>query len=77
MKICQGIQTEEVFIIDTIVYGNLTTYEIKDQDKGAFYEQELQLIVEPKMYHIQRVIRKKKEGGRLCIAMCKVERLLR
>ena len=32
MKICQGIQTEEVFIIDAIVYGNLTTYEIKDQD---------------------------------------------
>lgn len=81
MKICQGIQTEEVFIIDAIVYGNLTTYEIKDQDNepilGAFYEQELQLIVEPKMYHIQRVIRKKKEGGRLCIAMCKVERLPR
>ena len=31
-----------MFIIDAIVYGNPTTYEIKDQDnepiKGTFYE---------------------------------------
>ena len=52
MKRYQEIWTEEVFISDAIVYGNLTTYKIKDQDnepiKGTFYKQELQLIVEPK-----------------------------
>ena len=54
----------EVFITDAIVYGNPTTYKIKDQYnkpiKETFYEQELQLIVEPKMYLIKKVIRKKK-----------------
>ena len=32
MKRCQEIWTEEVFIIDAIVYGNPTTYKINDQD---------------------------------------------
>ena len=33
MKRYQEIWTEEVFIIDAIVYGNPTIYKIKDQDK--------------------------------------------
>ena len=44
---------------------------IKDQDnepmKGTFYEQELQLFVEPKTYHIEKVIRKKKEGDHVLL----------
>ena len=60
-----------MFIIDAIVYGNLTTNKIKDQDnepiKGIFYEQELQLIVEPKTYRIEKVIRKKKKGDRVLL----------
>ena len=43
------------------------TYKIKDQDnepiKGTFYEQELQLTLESKMYCIEKVTRKKNEGG--------------
>ena len=68
MKRYQEIWTEEVFISDAIVYGNLTTYKIKDQDnepiKGTFYKQELQLIVEPKTQDIEKVIRKNKKGDR-------------
>ena len=64
----QEISTEEVFIIDAIVYGNPTTYKIKDQDnepmKGTFYEQELQLVVQPKKYRVEKEIRKKKKGDR-------------
>ena len=60
-----------MFIIDAIVYGNLTTNKIKDQDnepiKGIFSEQELQLIVEPKTYRIEKVIRKKKKGDRVLL----------
>ena len=47
MKRYQAIWIEEVLVIHAIVYGNPTTYKIKDQDnepiKGTFYEQELQL----------------------------------
>ena len=50
MKRYQVIWTEEVFIIDVIVYGNPTT-DKKNQDnepmKRTFYEKELQYIVEP------------------------------
>ena len=66
MKRYQEIWTAEVFIIDAIVYGNPTTYKIKDYDnepiKKTFYEQELQFIVESKTYRIEKMIRKKKEG---------------
>ena len=55
--------------IDAIFYDNPTTYKIKDQDneliKGKFYKHELQLIVEPKTYRTEKVIRKKKEGDRI------------
>ena len=66
----QEMWNEEMFIIHAIVYGNPTTYKIKDQDnksiKGTFYEQELQLIVEPITYRIEKVIRKKKEANLYC-----------
>ena len=56
----QEISTEEVFIIDTIVYGNPTTYKIRDKDnepmKETFYEQQLQLIVQPKKYRVEKEI---------------------
>ena len=58
----QEIWTEEVFIIDAIVYGIPNTYKIKYHDNGpikeTFYEQELQLIEEPKTYHIEKLIKK-------------------
>ena len=45
MKRYQEIWIEEVFTVDSIVYGNPTTYKMKDQDnepmQGTFYEQEL------------------------------------
>ena len=60
-----------MIITDAINYGNPTAYKIIDQDnkpmKGAFYEQELQLIVEAKTYRIDKEIRKKKEGNRLLL----------
>ena len=63
--------TEEVFIIDAVVYGNPTTYKIKDQYnepmKRTFYEQELQLIVELKTHRIEKVIQKKKESDRVLL----------
>ena len=54
MKRYQEILTEEVFIIDAIVYVDPTTYKIKDQDngpiKGTFMSKNF--IVEPKTYRI-------------------------
>ena len=71
MKRYQKIWTEVVVIIDAIVYGNPTTYKIKDQDnepiKGIFYEQEFQLISEPRTYCVEKVIRKKKVGDRVLL----------
>ena len=64
MKKHQETLTEEVFIYDAIVYGNPTIYKIKDQDnepiKETFYEQELQLLVEPNTCRIKKGIQKKK-----------------
>ena len=65
----QEIWTEKVFIINAIVCSNPTTYKIKYQDnepiKRTFYEQELQFIVEPKTYRIEKVM--KKEGDRVLL----------
>ena len=67
MKRYSEIWTEEVFVIEAIVYGNPTTYKIKDQDnkpiKETFYEQEFQFVLETKTYRIKNVIRKKKESN--------------
>ena len=55
-----------MFIIDAIVYGNPTTYKIKDRDnepiKTTFYVQELQLIVKPQTYRAEKVIWKIMKG---------------
>ena len=69
MKRYQGIWTEEVFIIDAIVYFNPTTYKIKNHEpiRGSFYEQQLQVILETKTYRIEKVIPKKKEGERVLL----------
>ena len=67
MKKYQKIWTEKVFVIDDIVYGNPIIYKTKNQDneaiKGTFQVEELQLIVEAKTYHIEKVIQNKKEGN--------------
>ena len=42
MKRYQEIWTEEVFIIDAIVYGNPTTYKIKDQDKFQTFKRAIE-----------------------------------
>ena len=55
-----------MFIIVAISYGNPTTYEIK-AIKRTFYKQELRLIVEPKAYHIKKVIQKKKQNDRVLL----------
>ena len=69
MKRYQEIWTEEVYIIDVIVYRNPSTYEIKDQDNEpitrTFYEQELQGISHQESDS-------KEKGGRSFIAICKV-----
>ena len=71
MKRHQMIWTKEVFVIDAIVYSNSTSYKIKYQDnepiKGIFYGHELQLIVERKMYRIEKVIQKKQEAAHVLL----------
>ena len=71
MKGYQEIWTEEVYIINALVYGNPTTCQIKDQDneptKGTFYEQEVS----------HQESDSKEKGGRSCITICKVEMLSR
>ena len=63
----QEIWTEEVFIVTHYVYGNPTVYKISDQAgeeiKGTFYYEELQKVVEPDAYRIERIIRKKKTAN--------------
>ena len=74
----QKIWTEEVFVIDAIVYGDPTTFKIKNHYnepiKGRFYEQKLQFIVEPKPYRINKVIRKKKEDDRVLLYVKRLSR---
>ena len=70
MKRYQEIWIEEVFIVDSIVYGNPTTCKMKDQDnepiQGTFYEQELQLIVKSKTSHRESDW-EKKESNRVLL----------
>ena len=57
--------SEEIFVIRKILHGNPITYKLKDQAgedlKGMFYEAELQKVIEPSTYRIEKVIRKKKD----------------
>ena len=67
-----------MFIIDAIVYGNPNTYKIKDQDNGLIKKDILRAraSVDCKIQgesHWESDLKEK--GGRLCIAICKVERL--
>ena len=59
--------TEEIFIITHKLLGNPLTYKLKDQAdesiKGVFYVDELQKIVEPSTYRIEKIIRKKKSSN--------------
>ena len=60
----QEIWTEEIFIITHYVEGNPTVYKLEDQGgepiKGTFYYEELQKVIEPSAYRIERIIRKKR-----------------
>jgi len=63
--------SEEIFIIRERLPGQPTCYKLKDQAgedlKGMFYAAELQKVVEPSTYRIEKVIRKKRDpsGGLL------------
>ena len=56
--------TEELFKIRAVLKTRPITFKVSDQSgediKGTFYESEIQKVLEPKVYRIERVIRKKK-----------------
>ena len=61
----QEVWTEELFIVThCIIVKNFTVYKLKDQNgepiKGTFYFEELQKVIEPDTYRIERIIRKKR-----------------
>ena len=62
--------SEEIFIIQSKIDGNPIVYKLVDQAgediKGTFYARELQKVIEPKAYRIEKVLRKKRDSsGRL------------
>ncbi len=62
--------TEEVFIIVKRTNRTEPIYEIEDLNAeliaGTFYEAELQRIQLPEEFRVEKVLRKKKEGKKLC-----------
>ena len=60
----EEVWTEEIFIVTHRIVGNPIVYKIADQAgepiKGTFYYEELQKVLEPTTYRIERVIRKKR-----------------
>lgn len=64
----QEVWTEEIFIVTHLVnIINFTVYKLEDQSgeaiKGTFYYEELQKVIEPDAYRIERIIRKKKDAN--------------
>ena len=61
----EEIWTEEIFIVTHKIFGNPMLYKLKDQHgeaiKGTFYGEELQKVIEPSTYRIEKVIRKKRD----------------
>lgn len=55
--------TTEIFKIDKVMYTNPITYrltDLKDQQiKGTVYEAELQLVKQPDLYLVEKIIRKR------------------
>lgn len=60
----EEIWSEEIFTIKYVIKGDPTVYKVEDYSgesiKGTFYEAELQKVIPPEAYHIEKVIRKKK-----------------
>ena len=73
----EEIWTEEIFSIAHIIKGHPTVYKIKDYGgepiKGTFYSEELQKVIEPESFDIEKVIRKKKnpDGSVSCLVKWK------
>ena len=60
--------SEEIFIIKAIVAGgSVTVFKLMDQNneelKGTFYPEELQKVLLPTRYRIEKVIHKKRQKG--------------
>ena len=57
--------SEEIFYIKHKLNGMPQVYKLKDQadenKNGVFYAQELQKVIEPETYRIEKVIRKKRD----------------
>lgn len=57
--------TTEIFEIRQVVYGNPITYRLVDLEgqeiQGTIYQEELQIVQNPKLYLIEKIIRKKGE----------------
>ena len=79
MKRYKKIWTEEVFINDAIVYGNPTTYKIKDQVNEPIKDiLQARTSTDCGTQDIShRENDSKEKGGRSCIAICKVNSLPR
>ena len=73
----EEIWTEEIFSIAHVIKGHPIVYKIKDYGeepiKGTFYSEELQKVTEPESFHIEKVIRKKKnpDGSVSCLVKWK------
>ena len=68
--------TEEIFIVThKLSNSNPITYKLKYQAnehiKGVFYMEELQKVVEPSTYRIEKIIRKKKSSDRKLLYLVK------
>ena len=68
--------TEEIFIVThKLSNSNPITYKLKDQAnepiKGVFYMEELQKVVEPSTYRIEKIIRKKKSSDKKLLYLVK------
>ena len=55
----------EIFTIKQIQYTNPTTYLLQDESKqdirGGFYEQQLQVVKSPDVYLVEKVLKRKKD----------------
>lgn len=61
--------TAEVFKVKTVQFTNPITYKLVDLDgidiEGAIYEEELQLTVQPDLYLVERIVRRR--GNRVYV----------
>ncbi|XP_066916397.1 uncharacterized protein [Clytia hemisphaerica] len=60
--------SEEIFVVKvTVTGGSVVVYKLMDQNneelKGTFYTEELQKVLLPSSFRIERIIRKKRQKG--------------